>query len=213
MKRRTVLVGNAPLRSDVGQLVDSADTVVRFNDARGLQGASGSRIDQLWLINHGGQMAEWLERDELPGRPAVQAAGHIVLPVPMLPGHLCGTAMTAGRPGRSGTPCAAHDPDRINHLARAREVLTRAGHRVRTLSVDDYRATQDALENRCEGAAEHFPSTGFIALCHTLRHLAANERIELVGFTFQGWRGHSWQAERRCVDANIRAGRVMLHPT
>ena len=213
MRRRTVLVGNAPLRSDVGDLVDSADTVVRFNGARGFQGASGSRTDQLWLINHGGQMAEWLERGDLAERPAVRAAGHIVLPVPMLPGHLCSTAVATGKPAGSGTPCAGHDPDRINHLAAARELLSRAGHRVRALSVTEYRAAQDALASRCGNEAERFPSTGFIALHRTVHRLAANERVELVGFTFQGWRGHSWEAERRWVGANIRGGRVTLHPT
>lgn len=203
MSDRTVLVGNAPLGGCIASLVDGAARVIRFNRARGHGAESGSRTDELYLINHGGQMAEWLERDELPRLAAIGDGVTVVLPIPMLPGHL-----PAPRPHEP-----APDPDRVNHLEVARRRLERAGRRVESVSLAEYRAVQRALATVGGRWRDHHPSTGFVALFRTL--LGADEdgrRVELCGFTFEGWRGHSWEAERRWVGARAAEGRLTVHP-
>lgn len=209
MTRRVVLVGNAPLRRSVARLVDGAARVIRFNKARGHGAESGSRTDELYLVNHGGQMAEWLAQDDLPCQPAVAAAATVVLPVPLLPGHLTSREARALERERD----VAIDPDRVNHLEDAQRLLERAGCAVDRVSVAEYRGAQRALAALAPSTAtEHYPSTGFVAIYRTLSRARPGERVELCGFTFEGWRGHSWDAERRWVAMRADEGRLTLHP-
>lgn len=196
---RTLLIGNAPLVRPIDALLDRADHVIRFNKARGFGTTAGTRTDELWLINHGGQMAEWLSDGWLCRAAVVQAAARVTLPVPMLDGHQCGLDAPPGV-----------DPDRINHLAAARQVLSEQGTTVRSLDARTYRRAQRAATPaRASRAA--YPSTGFIAAYDALSRSRSSDVIELVGFTFQGWSGHSWNAERRWVQARCREERLVLH--
>jgi len=204
--RRVVLVGNAPLCRSIAGLVDTADHVVRFNKVRGHGGTSGSRTDELYLINHGGQMAEWLATDELAEHRALRTATTVVLPVPMLPGHLSPRRARALERA-TGIETA---PDRINHLDEARARFARSGHAIVAVGVAEYRGAQRALYELLPAADERYPSTGFIAVHRTLARARPDERIELVGFAFEGWRGHSWNAERRWVTAREREGRLAI---
>lgn len=208
MSRRTVLVGNAPMRERVADLVDGADRVVRFNRARGVGTSSGSRTDELWLVNHGGQMAEWLADGALGDVAAVAAGATVVLPIPMLPGHVAACAARVAATDAGASP----DADRINHVDEAHRVLADGGHVVERLGIDDYRGAQRALGAPDPGVGEHYPSTGFIAIVRTLARATTGDRVELVGFTFEGWRGHSWNAERRWVEARAREGRLSVRP-
>ena len=54
MPRRIAIVGNAPTEEDWSSLIDGADYVVRFNNAFGYGGVTGTRSDELYLINCGG---------------------------------------------------------------------------------------------------------------------------------------------------------------
>lgn len=53
------------------------------------------------------------------------------------------------------------------------------------------------------------PSTGFFAIHHlmTLRALA----IELFGFSWQGWRWHDWEYERRTIASYVRDGHLKVY--
>ena len=206
MSRHVLIVGNAPIEERVAGLVDGADHVVRFNKTRGFGGASGSRTDELWLINHGGQMAEWLARDTLTALPAVAFARTIVLPVPMLPGHL--SAVQARR--RERDRCESIDPDRVNHLAEAQRRLEKEGRTVTRVTAGEYGAAQRALAALSGASGPHHPSSGFIAIHRTLARAGSAEYVTLCGFTFEGWRGHSWDAERRWVLEREREGRVTV---
>jgi len=216
MSRRSAIVGNAPLPHCLAEKIDAADHVIRFNKAPEFAGWAGTRTDELYLINHGGQMAEWLEQDTLLDHPPVRAARRIVLPIPLLPGHLPGPPH--GRPhGAEAVPSRADDatdidPDRINHLHRARQVLEAAGHRVESVDEAAYRSVQRTLlEQVGEQGWQVDPSTGFIAILRTVARSEPGERVDLYGFTFQGWSGHRWNAEHACVERLARAGRLHVH--
>ncbi|GEP12367.1 hypothetical protein MMMDOFMJ_2822 [Methylobacterium gnaphalii] len=77
------LVGNAP--GTEAAAVDAAGSVVRFNNAPGFGGRTGSHITHLALVNRGGQMREWLADPGFLDRPVVRQAKGFVLPFPMLP--------------------------------------------------------------------------------------------------------------------------------
>ena len=203
-----LIIGNAPIDERIAELVDGADHVVRFNRTRGFGGASGSRTDELWLINHGGQMAEWLAEDTLTALPAVAVARTIVLPVPMLPGHL--SAVQARRRERDRRETV--DPDRVNHLSEAQRRLENDGRTVTRVSASEYGAARRALAASSGTSGPCHPSTGFIAIHRTLTRAGAGptERVTLCGFTFEGWRGHSWDAERRWVLEREREGRLTV---
>ncbi len=55
------------------------------------------------------------------------------------------------------------------------------------------------------------PTTGSVAIHHLLEaHPQAT--ITLYGFTHEGWKGHSWDAERAWIESLIETGRVKRAP-
>ena len=193
MTRRLVLVGNAPVEGDRAALVDGADAVVRFNGASGFAGATGSRTDRLFLVNCGGQMREWLDDPAFAMRPAVAAARRIVLPI-----------------APTGQGIVEPDADRfaghVNHAAEATARLRAAGRAVRVLPRRAFEAACAALAIEPDGGRA--PSTGFVALHHYRTGLPAAWTVELVGFGFDGWQGHAWDAERTWVERRLGRGLV-----
>jgi hypothetical protein len=81
---RLAIVGNAP-GIEAAAAIDAAPSVVRFNNAAGFRGRTGSRVTHLALVNRGGQMREWLADPGFLDRPVVRAAEAFILPFPMLP--------------------------------------------------------------------------------------------------------------------------------
>ncbi len=54
-----------------------------------------------------------------------------------------------------------------------------------------------------------FPSAGFMALRHVLERMEG-ARATLIGFTFQGWKGHPWAQEAAYVRRLAGDGRLEL---
>lgn len=55
------------------------------------------------------------------------------------------------------------------------------------------------------------PSTGFIAISYFLKSpLFRDYQIFLAGFSWQGWHGHAWDAERRQIEHYVQQGRVVI---
>ena len=194
MSGSVVLVGNAPDPADRAALVDGASHVVRFNDAFGFGSSTGRRLDDLFLVNCGGQMREWLNDPGFERRPQVAAARRIMLP--LAPGD---------RP-----PEPTDDPfaDHLNHADEAVRRLSSADREVRIVPRADYESTCAALGIAPDG--DRAPSTGFLALQH-YRRTMPQRRIELVGFGFAGWDGHAWDAERRWVEERLNPERLVWH--
>lgn len=190
---RLAIVGNAPDARDRATAIDSAERVVRFNNAPGFGGRTGGRLDCLALVNRGGQMREWLEDPAFLDRPALRAATSLLFPFPALPPERAGTG-----DGACWTEAAQA---RLAPLALPIHILSDALHEdARRLLAPD----TDGPPN---------PSTGFLV---TLAILAARAPdappADIYGFAFSGWPGHPWQAERRWFSAQERAGRLRLHP-
>lgn len=191
--RTVAVVGNAPELSDQGVAIDAADWVVRFNNAAGFGGVAGRRVTHLALVNHGGQMAEWLGDPGFTARPVVRQAGSFLFPF-----------------GSKPQDEANVDGDGRDWTA---EALARLAPLGRPVAVVPEPVRQEAerllgIEQGQGGA----PSTGFLIALHLLEMLPTTATIDIHGFGFSGWPGHQWERERAWFEDQAARGRLRLHP-
>lgn len=202
--REIAIVGNGPIEGDAAGAIDGADWVVRFNKAAGFGGPTGRRVDDLFLVNCGGQALEWLRDGAFWRSAPVAAARRVTLPVAR--GDAGSGLWTFAR-----TP--PDEPDGINYEHDMRRRLRRCRRpcRVRTLPETHRRRAIDALVRAGPRQTNPiWPSTGFLALYWYDRTIRPDTRLTLYGFGFTGWSGHSWARERAWVMARVRSGRMRL---
>ncbi|MEE4210012.1 MAG: hypothetical protein V2I43_12170 [Parvularcula sp.] len=187
MIQRTALIGNAPGRTEQGDAIDACSHVVRINNCYGLGDGRGARTDDLFLVNCGGQMAEWLETEEILKAPGFVAARRIVLPF-------------AADPAASRRDSL----DAANFAEQAQEKFEDHGKEVAIVPL----ATSRRARKLVGGAA---PSTGLIALLWLLEEYPARP-VEAFGFGFAGWDGHDFEKERQLFGRQAREGQLSLWP-
>lgn len=187
------IVGNAPETGDHAAAIDRAEWVVRFNNARGFGGSTGHRVTHLALVNHGGQMREWLADPGFGDRPCVREAERIVFPFTRKPG-----------------PPAANDEDGRDWTHEAIARLDPQRRRVEILPPQVHRAAGAILSNAA--GKRHAPSTGFLVALALLFRFGASATIDVYGFGFAGWDFHDWARERRWFQAMAAEGMLRLHP-
>ena len=186
------LVGNAPGIGAVGPAIDTAASVVRFNNAPGFGGGTGERVTHLALVNRGGQPREWLADRHFLQRPVVQAARVFILPFPMLPAH-------------------QNVPEPICWTREILALLRPLGRPVHVLPEALHRRAHDLLADPAEPPPN--PSTGFlVTLALLLGRPAQDPPADAYGFGFAGWPGHPWAAERAWFAAAVADERIRLHP-
>jgi hypothetical protein len=203
MADRIVFVGNAPPVDDIAAEVDGADRVVRFNRPRGWNGPTGRRIDDLFLVNCGGQMHEWLRDPGFWNGTLLRVARRVVLPVAASPKAGSGLAQHA-----RAAPRARHG---INY---EHDVRARLRGRVPVTTLPDRlrrRAIRDLAALGSPPRRPIWPSTGFLAIHWYDSVLPPGARLELHGFGFEGWSGHDWARERAWVERRASTGRLLWH--
>ena len=184
------IVGNAATKGWAAQ-IDASDWVVRFNNAPGFGTATGRRVTHLALVNHGGQMAEWLGDPNFTRRPVVSEAGAFILPFARK------ETQSANADGRCWTDAAM---TRLSHLKRPVTILPEA---VRAQAQEIVRG---------DGASTPAPSTGLLATLHMLRTLGTSTCLDIYGFGFSGWSGHAFDRERAFFEQMRLDGRLRLQP-
>lgn len=195
------IVGNAPSEGDQSRAVDTCDVVVRLNKAPGFGGPDGSRVDQLVLINCGGQMAEWLATGTILSLPVFQAAATVVLPI---------------HPGKVRliepplSPAELRDADAQDFSPAATALFEAEGKRVVAWPAEVFADAMASLGVVPLGRGDRAPSTGYLAAHWWLR--PGTHVVHAFGFGFDGWRGHDFAAERRWFADHAAAGRLVLHP-
>ncbi|MDV2985441.1 UNVERIFIED_CONTAM: hypothetical protein Q9R58_14100 [Methylobacteriaceae bacterium AG10] len=186
------IVGNAPEIGAAAEAIDAAECVVRFNNAAGFDGRTGSRVTHLALVNRGGQMREWLADRAFLERPVVRAAQAFILPFPMLP------------PEEQG-------PEPICWTREALALLRPLGRPIHILPEALHAHARRLLAPRTQGRPN--PSTGFlVTLALLLARPAEADPARAYGFGFDGWPGHPWAAERAWFAETQAAGRLHLQP-
>ncbi|WP_279478842.1 hypothetical protein [Aureimonas sp. SK2] len=189
--RHIAIVGNAPELGACGEAIDAADWVVRFNNAAGFGAASGRRVTHLALVNHGGQMREWLEDPGFLDRPVVRAAGAFLFPF-------------------ARKPPAPADEDGRDWTEEAEARLAPLGAPISVLPASVHREAAALLHT--PGRRPPAPSTGFLVSLHLLRRFGGTVTIDVHGFGFEGWDGHDFVRERRWFEAMAAGGLLRLHP-
>lgn len=192
--RSVAIVGNAPDLHSLSSAdqIDAAEWVVRFNNASGFGTWSGKRVTHLALVNHGGQMEEWLSDATFVQRPVVQQASHILFPFP-----------------RKTENPSAQEKDGRDWTDAAQSLLERPKVSVTILPGTVHQSARQLLassENRVPT-----PSTGFLVALFLLGMLPTQTRIDVHGFGFEGWSGHSWMEEKRWFEEQADQGRLTLH--
>ena len=191
--RRVAIVGNAPELVDQGRCIDSADWVVRFNNTAGFEGVSGRRVTHLTLVNHGGQMREWLQDPGFVDRPVVRGTSAFLFPF-------------APKPKVD----ESDDDGGRDWTVEALAMLSPLGAPVAVLP-DSLRREADAILG-IDSERPEAPSTGFLVALHLLQTLPPAVTIDVHGFGFAGWSGHRWKQERAWFEAQAGTGRLRLHP-
>lgn len=230
--RSVAIVGNAPEMADQAARIDAADWVVRFNNAAGFGGCAGRRVTHLVLVNHGGQMREWLSDPAFTRRSAVQDAETILFPFGRKP-----LPPMAERSDTIGPDCSpscfmarreqreevkhegawhdagaepSEDEDGRCWTWEAEVMLAPLGKRVEILPAVVRDEAEAILGSN--GHPPPPPSTGFLVALYLARTLPAAVRIDIHGFGFAGWSGHAWERERQWFESQAAAGRLTLRP-
>ena len=86
-----------------------------------------------------------------------------------------------------------------------------AGKEIRIMPPQFYEQGCRDLGLTPDKMGEVFPSTGYFGIWHALQtHSQEDWRIEICGFSWEGWKRHTWADERRWVTNQVDAGRIFL---
>jgi hypothetical protein len=201
-KKRLVIVGNGPISRDLSEVVDTADFVLRFNEPKAGIGLSGTKTDRIMMANSGKPMQRRLRDPHLTNLPIFRATKEIVFPY-----HPDIVARYFPQPnflsllkGRRG-----------DWTLQSIEKFGRAGKEVRIMPPQFYLDGCKELGIPDHMMGKLFPSTGYFGIWHILNTFPLDEwRLEVCGFTWQGWQKHAWADERRWVSQKVEMGFVTI---
>jgi len=202
MKKTLIIVGNAPLPRDLSAEVDAADFVVRLNEPKQSIGMSGTRTDILMLATSSKPMQRRLRDPGFVQTPTFKAAKEV-----MLAYHPSIIRKYHPRPnflsrlkGRRG-----------DWTMQTIEVVGSAGKEIRIMPPQFYLAGCKELGVTEENISKVFPSTGFFGIWYMLEKCPQESwDVKICGFTWEGWKRHTWGDERSWVEQKVESGRISL---
>ncbi|MGY6409639.1 MAG: hypothetical protein ACXIUV_01235 [Alkalilacustris sp.] len=195
--REIAIVGNGPVEADVSAHVDRADLVIRFNAAGNWGGPTGRKFD-VWVISN----------SNTHGRIGI---GPLRPGLSDMPQEIWFT--------RNATAMALREaPDRkdigtdgfYSDSSRSIIARNRLSQPCWAISQSGWiRATREIAMHSDRRMEALHPSSGILTVLYCL-HNVADVRIGICGFSFSGWEGHDWQAERRLVASLVESGRLTV---
>lgn len=202
--RKIVVVGSAPIHIDYSTFVDDAEVVVRFNDCKNIGGASGHKTDILFVNNTGSPAMRYIAERPFALKSCCQSAViWFVRDSVVHHAHFQKVKTIFQR-----YPVTDLD-DLTEQIIDANQLQDRETHRVS-------RAFNEEIFDKLSLLSSSpfiCPSTGFIGLMHILADSAyTNCEIHVVGFGFEGWKGHPWSAEKKLINRYVLDGRLTIHP-
>ncbi len=213
-KKSLVIVGSAPLDSDFSEIIDSCDCVVRFNNCKNYNANSGKKTDILILTNTGNPfkqatlkfMLKKREKDEVKTElPYLHSTKYIWFVRPNLLflrtyyKHNFSEDNTFLKQELKNLNIIGQR-DIIAEIIDAQKISKK---RVTSISEKMYIQTWKKLLSY--GATDALmPSTGLLGIEMILDNPSfRNHEKYIIGFTWQGWKGHPWQLEKRLVEKYI----------
>ncbi len=222
-KKSLVIVGSAPLDSDFSEIIDSCDCVVRFNNCKNYNVNSGRKTDILILTNTGNPfkqatlkfMLKKREKDEVKTElPYLHSAKYIWFIRPNLLflrayyKHICSKNNAFLNQELKHFDIIGQR-DIIAEIINAQKIPKK---RVTSITEKMYIHTWKKLISY--GATDALmPSTGLLGIEMILDNPSfRNHEKYIIGFTWQGWKGHPWQLEKRLVEKYIENGVLKVLP-
>jgi hypothetical protein len=197
-----VIVGNGPLSRNLAIEVDSADFVLRFNEPKAAIGMSGTRTDRLMMANSGKPQQRRLDDPAFVTSPVFLAAKEL-----MFTYH----PEIIRRYFRKPNPLSWLKGRRSDWTLAGIRKFGAAGKEIRIMPPQFYLGGCKELGIPSARMHEVFPSTGYFGIWHALETMPLKEwRIEICGFTWEGWRRHAWANEREWVEKRVAEGRIAL---
>lgn len=207
--KTAVIVGNAPLKYNFSEFIDSSDCVVRFNDCKNYGGHSGNKTDILILNNSGDPEYYRTLSDLLKPRtrkeversmPYVARANQVWFvrpPSALLSGFIRERIPDSSPFKESELRQNRHQRDLAAEIAQA---LCIPREKIRPLrALDFYTALWDKLltYGTTEAVA---PSTGMLGVEMVLSDPQfGGYRKFVTGFNWEMWPGHPGELERRMI--------------
>ncbi|WP_121994825.1 glycosyltransferase family 29 protein [Brucella intermedia] len=202
MKKTLIIVGNAPLPRDLSAEVDAADFVVRFNEPKQSIGMSGTRTDLLMLATSSKPMQRRLRDPGFVQTPTFKAAKEV-----MLAYHPSIIRKYHPRPNF----LSRLKGRRSDWTMQTIEVVGSAGKEIRIMPPQFYLAGCKELGVTEENISKVFPSTGFFGIWYMLEKCPQESwDVKICGFTWEGWKRHTWGDERSWVEQKVKSGRISL---
>ena len=198
--RRIVIIGNGIIEDGLCGIIDRADIVIRFNEPVFRPSIAGTKTDILFAVSSGQAMQRWVSSENYLSIPYVASAREIILP-------FAPSIIEKYHP----------QPGLVRRLKGRRSDWTREAVSMFAQANKLVSVLPDAMYYRCceelqideQSRKIFFPSTGFIAIQHCLQtYPSSSWRLEICGFTWEGWKRHNWQAEKGWVEAAARRGQM-----
>jgi len=191
-----IIIGNGDLPRDLSAQINSADYVLRFNRPRHLNGWSGTRTDRLMLCNSGKPMQALLRDHAFLSSQFVNSAGDIVL--------VYHPAIMRAYFKKPFVTSRILHGRKVDWTTEAIDLLGQQGKPVTVMPSSFYLKACEAIGISGPALYQQFPSTGYLGIQAMLQSLPAQDwQIKLCGFSWQGWKGHNWENERKWVAKKI----------
>lgn len=195
--KRMVILGNAPMSMDMSDYIDASDLVVRFNECQNYGIGTGSKADILCINNFGQPAEEWIKYRTYQKLPCVGRTREIWLP-----------RSTSLLEHRRTVRDRHFDPTRFRDLGD--ELIDSNQLRDKTVVKfsDELNARVLAELKALSLGQFREPSTGILAISYILSEQRFDDyRKVILGFTFEGWKGHPWSSEKALVERYIAEGK------
>ncbi len=183
-----VVVGNGDVNGDYSELVDSADFVVRFNEARNYNKNSGIKADALCLTNTGSSARRFAKNKSIVNLPFIESVAQIWFPRPVNFRPIQFWLKPLNKVTYRHADYAKHIVAR-NELSHKKIIYF--SEELYATACEELAITQSSF---------HMPSSGYLGLKYVLHQFTAPEvKITLIGFGFSGIELHAWENERKAI--------------
>ncbi|MDD2662764.1 MAG: hypothetical protein PHD19_03285 [Dechloromonas sp.] len=189
-QNRMVILGNAPMKFDMTQYVDASALVVRFNECGNYAKGTGTKADILCLNNFGKPAEQWITRKTIQKLPFISSVDEIWIP------RVADILLTHRIAYKELTGDRHFDKDKFRDLSN--ELISSNGLGEKKIVRFSEELNKEVLDNLKSLSPVDFrePSTGILAISHVLSEgrFSGYDKI-ILGFTFEGWKGHPWSGE------------------
>lgn len=230
-EKRITIVGNAPLSIDYSDLVDSSDVVIRINNCKNYSAFSGKKTDYLFINNFGSPAQGYVENTSLLKNEICKKAerfffvrnfdchlehlkkiGKVKLEKLLLTDYADQIVLSN-----------RIDPEKLELLSH--EFNTYVFDTINNFKINIvfhylFYTKKHSITSSIKNLLKIFifkerftmPSTGVFAVLYAINEISKDgDELNLIGFTFEGWRGHGWEIERALIQELAKLGKLNLH--